>query len=103
MALTILSPSGRVPYLQNLRDPSWTFRVRKEVFRGSENRGAHRRGSELAAVAVLTLAVAAYCLYARWTGFCTGLLLGGCLGVLGDGQWDWHRAVAGWVAMRTGW
>lgn len=53
-------------------------RVRKEVFRGAENRGAHRRGSELAAIAVLTFAVASYCIYARWTGFVTGLLLGGC-------------------------
>lgn len=51
-------------------------RVRKEVFRGGENRGAHRRGSELAAFAVLTFAVACYCIYARWTGFVTGLLLG---------------------------
>ena len=52
--------------------------MRKEVFRGGENRGAHRRGSELAAFAVLTFAVACYCVYARWTGFVTGLLLGGC-------------------------
>jgi hypothetical protein len=51
-------------------------RVRKEVFRGSENRGAHRRGSELAALSVLTFAVITYYLYARWTGFVTGLLFG---------------------------
>jgi hypothetical protein len=52
-------------------------RVRKEVFRGAENSGGHRRGSELAALAVLTFAVACYAVYLRWTGFATGLLLGG--------------------------
>jgi len=51
-------------------------RVRSEVFAGGENRGAHRRGSELAALAVLAFAVASYCLFIRWTGFATGLLLG---------------------------
>jgi hypothetical protein len=50
--------------------------VRREVFRGAENRGGHRRGAELAALAVLTTAVAAYCLYLRWTNLATGLLLG---------------------------
>lgn len=46
------------------------------MFAGAENRGAHRRGSELAALTVLSFAITAYCLHLRWTGFATGLLLG---------------------------
>lgn len=51
-------------------------RVRKELFDGGSNRGQHRKGSELAALAVLTFAVASYVLYARYTGWLTGLILG---------------------------
>lgn len=59
-------------------------RVRKEVFAGTENRGQHRKGSELAALAVLTFAVASYVLYARYTGWLAGLILGESYLVQGD-------------------
>jgi hypothetical protein len=52
-------------------------RVRKEVFEGREARGWHRQGAELAAAAVLSFAVASYVLYARYTGWLAGLVLGG--------------------------
>lgn len=51
-------------------------RVRKEVFEGREARGWHRQGAELAAAAVLSFAVASYVLYARYTGWLAGLVLG---------------------------
>lgn len=51
-------------------------RVRKEVFKGEEIKGAHRSGSEGAALAVIGYAVAAYCLYAFDTNVVTGALLG---------------------------
>lgn len=51
-------------------------RVRDEVFGGKENKGYHRRGSEHAAVAVLSFAVATYCIYAYMPCFWTGMLLG---------------------------
>lgn len=47
-----------------------------QVFEGGEHVGAHRRGSELAAAAVLSCAVAAYALYMRSAGWFTGMLLG---------------------------
>jgi hypothetical protein len=53
-------------------------RVRKEVFEGREARGWHRQGAELAAAAVLSFAVASYVLYARYTGWLAGLVLGEC-------------------------
>ncbi len=73
-------------------------RVRKEVFRGAENRGGHRRGSELAALAVITFAVATYCVYMRWTNFATGLLLGVAGAWIGVTiQHWWVMAVACWA------
>lgn len=74
-----VSTVPRAPYPGDSRlYTSIRQRVRKEVFDGSENRGQHRRGSELAALTVLTFAVASYVLYARYTGWLTGLILGGC-------------------------
>lgn len=51
-------------------------RVRKEVFKGTEIKGAHRSGSEGAALAVLSYAVLSYSLYAYDTNVFTGALLG---------------------------
>jgi hypothetical protein len=51
-------------------------RVRKEVFKGQDVKGAHRSGSEGAALAVIGYAVAAYMLYAADTNPFTGVLLG---------------------------
>ncbi|GIL65912.1 hypothetical protein Vafri_19551 [Volvox africanus] len=51
-------------------------RVRKEVFKGSEVKGAHRSGSEGAALAVLSYAAAAYALYTYDANPLTGALLG---------------------------
>lgn len=61
-------------------------RVKKEVFKGTEVKGAHRSGSELAAVAILGYAAAAYGLYTWDANPLTGVLLGkGCLKGLGLG------------------
>lgn len=46
------------------------------MFQGRENRGFHRQGSELAAMAVLCFALASYVLYVRYTGWLAGLILG---------------------------
>lgn len=54
-------------------------RVRKEVF-GQELKGAHRSGSEGAALAVIGYSVAAYTLYAMDTNAFTGFLLGVWMG-----------------------
>jgi hypothetical protein len=51
-------------------------RVRQEVFKGAEARGAHRSGTDGAAAVVLLTAAAAYGLYAYDTNVFTGLLLG---------------------------
>ena len=51
-------------------------RVRKEVFKGTEVKGAHRSGSEGAALAVLSYAAATYALYMYDTSPLTGALLG---------------------------
>jgi hypothetical protein len=51
-------------------------RVRKEVFKGQEAKGAHRSGSEAAALTIITSAVAAYALYATHCNALTGGLLG---------------------------
>jgi fatty acid desaturase (delta-4 desaturase) len=51
-------------------------RVRREVFKGQDNKGAHRSGSEGAALAVLGYAVAAYALYSYACNPLTGFLLG---------------------------
>lgn len=51
-------------------------RVRKEVFKGAEVKGAHRSGSELAAVAILGYAATAYALYTWDANPLTGILLG---------------------------
>eukprot|EP00892_Ulva_mutabilis_P003155 jgi/Ulvmu1/12840/UM098_0025.1 len=51
-------------------------RVRKEVFKGREAKGAHRSGSEWAALAILGYASAAYTLYTTFPNLLTGALLG---------------------------
>lgn len=51
-------------------------RVKKEVFKGAEVKGAHRSGSELAAAAILGYAAAAYGLYTWDANPITGFLLG---------------------------
>jgi len=51
-------------------------RVKKEVFKGTEVKGAHRSGSELAAVAILGYAATAYALYTWDANPLTGMLLG---------------------------
>jgi fatty acid desaturase (delta-4 desaturase) len=51
-------------------------RVRKEVFKGQDAKGAHRSGTEGAALAVIGYTVAAYALYAYDTNILTGALLG---------------------------
>lgn len=51
-------------------------RVKREVFKGAEVKGAHRSGSELAAVAILGYAAAAYGLYTWDANLLTGTLLG---------------------------
>jgi len=51
-------------------------RVRKEVFKGEELKGAHRTGSEGAAAVILSYAAAAYALYAQAPNLFTGFLLG---------------------------
>ncbi|KAF8070962.1 acyl-lipid (7-3)-desaturase [Scenedesmus sp. PABB004] len=51
-------------------------RVRVEVFKGAEVRGAHRTGSEAAAATILGSALAAYALYAVNANLLTGTLLG---------------------------
>jgi fatty acid desaturase (delta-4 desaturase) len=50
--------------------------VRDEIFKGTEIKGAHRSGSELAAAAVLGYAAAAYGLYSWDANVLTGALLG---------------------------
>ncbi|GLC37938.1 hypothetical protein PLESTF_000608400 [Pleodorina starrii] len=51
-------------------------RVRKEVFKGTEIKGAHRSGSEGAAFAILSYAVLSYSLYTYDANVLTGALLG---------------------------
>ncbi len=51
-------------------------RVRKEVFKGEEVKGAHRSGSEWAALAVIGYAVTTAILYVNDTNVLTGLLMG---------------------------
>mmetsp|Transcript_33218 Transcript_33218/g.78780 ORF Transcript_33218/g.78780 Transcript_33218/m.78780 type:complete len:534 (-) Transcript_33218:142-1743(-) len=51
-------------------------RVREEVFRGEEVRGAHRSGTEWAAASVIGYTVAAYAAYAMCPNVLTGALLG---------------------------
>lgn len=51
-------------------------RVKREVFKGAEVKGAHRSGSELAAAAILGYAAAAYGLYTWDANPITGFLLG---------------------------
>lgn len=60
-------------------------RVRNEVFKGQEI-GAHRVGSEGAAVAIITYAIAAYALYTWQCNPATGFLLGEMLGVPKGGE-----------------
>lgn len=50
--------------------------MRDEVFKGTEVKGAHRTGSELAAAAILGYAALAYCLYTWDLNLVTGSLLG---------------------------
>jgi fatty acid desaturase (delta-4 desaturase) len=65
-------------------------RVRKEVFKGNDVKGAHRSGSEGAAVAILGYAAAAYALYASAPNLLTGFLMG-----LG-GAWIGLTVQVGW-------
>lgn len=51
-------------------------RVRREVFKGKDAKGAHRTGSEGAALAVLAYAAAACGAYLVSPGISTGFLLG---------------------------
>lgn len=51
-------------------------RVRKEVFKGEEAKGAHRSGSEWAALAVLSYSAIAWTVYATIPGPLTGFFLG---------------------------
>jgi fatty acid desaturase (delta-4 desaturase) len=51
-------------------------RVRAEVFKGTEVKGAHRSGSELAAATILGYAAFAYGLYSWDANPLTGALLG---------------------------
>eukprot|EP00878_Enallax_costatus_P021083 GHUV01022305.1.p1 GENE.GHUV01022305.1~~GHUV01022305.1.p1 ORF type:complete len:517 (+),score=135.46 GHUV01022305.1:3007-4557(+) len=51
-------------------------RVRSEIFKGQEIKGAHRTGSEAAAATILGYAIAAYGLYTWDANFLTGTLLG---------------------------
>ena len=53
-------------------------RVKKEVFKGAEVKGAHRTGSEAAAFAILGYAATAYALYTWDANPITGVLLGEC-------------------------
>lgn len=50
--------------------------VIRQAYHVLQAEGAHRRGSELAAVAVLTYAALAFVLYSLLPCFATGLLLG---------------------------
>jgi len=68
-------------------------RVKREVFKGSEAKGSHRMGSEVAALAVLSFSAAAYTAYAIDTNPLTGAVLGlagawigGCGSGLGAGK-----------------
>lgn len=51
-------------------------RVRREVFKGQDAKGAHRTGSGKAALAILGYAAAACGAYLFDTGLTTGVLLG---------------------------
>lgn len=51
-------------------------RVRREVFKGQDAKGAHRTGSEGAALAILGYATAACAAYLFDTGLVTGAFLG---------------------------
>jgi fatty acid desaturase (delta-4 desaturase) len=51
-------------------------RVRNEVFKGTEIKGAHRSGSEWAAMVILGYAAVAYCFYALSPNPLTGFALG---------------------------
>ena len=53
--------------------------MREEVFRGQNAAGAHRSGSEGAAVAILGYAAAAYAAYAAVPSVATGFALGAVL------------------------
>lgn len=51
-------------------------RVRKEVFKGEEAKGAHRSGSELAALTILGYAALSYSLFVYDTNILTGAMFG---------------------------
>jgi fatty acid desaturase (delta-4 desaturase) len=74
---TVTASTCRSPY-PNDSDLYNTIRqrVRDEIFKGTEIKGAHRSGSELAAAAVLGYAAAAYGLYCWDANLLTGALLG---------------------------
>lgn len=78
-------------------------RVRKEVFKGTEIKGAHRSGSEWAAMVILAYAATAYSLYAWSTNPLTGFALGEHLGAVtflvpagAVRGGTWGKLAAGW-------
>ncbi len=50
--------------------------MRNEVFKGTEIKGAHRSGSEGAALTIIGYSVAAYLAFASSTNVLTGFMLG---------------------------
>jgi fatty acid desaturase (delta-4 desaturase) len=56
--------------------PACRQRVRDEVFKGGEAKGAHRTGSEGAAAVILGYAAASYAIYATNPSILAGFLLG---------------------------
>lgn len=83
--LVLAAAAAAVLHLQTARSPypndselynAIRERVKKEVFKGAEVKGAHRSGSELAAAAILGYAAAAYGLYTWDANPFTGFLLG---------------------------
>ena len=51
-------------------------RVRREVFKGEEIRGAHRSGSEWAAIIIVAYSIASFALYVALPNVLTGILCG---------------------------
>jgi hypothetical protein len=66
------SPPPGQPAGQRHPPPCRRARVRKEIFKGEEAKGAHRSGSEGAAFAILGYAAVTYALYIADTNILTG-------------------------------
>ena len=73
MAGTELTPLGHV---LTAAPSTYRQRVRREVFKGQDAKGAHRTGSEGAALAILGYAAVACAAYLFDTNLITGGLLG---------------------------